>query len=141
MKSTLRSVLAAAGCGRRSSSASPARRQRRRHPSAITARPGPVAGSWSGAESHAVFVQTDNPAGNQIVAYDRAPNGSLIPAGSYRTGGLGGILSGSVVDHLASEGSLIYDQGKRVVVRGERREQHRLRLLRRRRPTSGCARW
>jgi len=53
-----------------------------------------------------VFVQTDNPAGNQVVAYDRQPGGTLSDAGAYATGGLGGILSGSVVDHLASQGSL-----------------------------------
>ena len=58
---------------------------------------------------HAVFVQTDNLAGNQVVAYRRAPDGTLTPAGTYATGGLGGQLSGSVVDHLASQGSLTYD--------------------------------
>ncbi len=57
-----------------------------------------------------VFVQTDNLAGNQIVAYDRAWNGTLTQAGVYPTGGLGGQLEGSVVDHLASQGSLAYDQ-------------------------------
>jgi 6-phosphogluconolactonase (cycloisomerase 2 family) len=62
-----------------------------------------------GGASHAVFVQTDNPSGNQVVAYDRAPDGALSPAGSYATGGLGGVLAGSVVDHLASQGSLGYD--------------------------------
>jgi len=59
----------------------------------------------------AVFVQTDDPAGNTIVAYDRNPDGSLQQAGSYRTGGLGGVLDGSVVDHLASQGSLQLDDG------------------------------
>jgi 6-phosphogluconolactonase (cycloisomerase 2 family) len=58
---------------------------------------------------HAVFVQTDNLAGNQVVAYHRAPDGTLTQAGTYATGGLGGQLSGSVVDHLASQGSLTYD--------------------------------
>ncbi len=58
----------------------------------------------------AVFVQTDNTAGNQVVAYSRAADGALTPAGTYDTGGLGGVLAGSVVDHLASEGSLTYDQ-------------------------------
>jgi hypothetical protein len=57
----------------------------------------------------AVFVQTDNLAGNQVVAYDRAANGTLTQAGVYATGGLGGQLEGSVVDHLASQGSLAYD--------------------------------
>ncbi|MBO0844048.1 MAG: beta-propeller fold lactonase family protein [Nocardioides sp.] len=58
----------------------------------------------------AVFVQTDDPAGNTIVAYDRAPDGTLTPAGQYATGGLGGVLDGSVVDHLASQGSLALDR-------------------------------
>ena len=58
-----------------------------------------------------VFVQTDNPAGNQIVAYDRAPNGTLTAAQTYNTGGAGGVLDGSVVDHLASQGALTFDAG------------------------------
>jgi 6-phosphogluconolactonase (cycloisomerase 2 family) len=62
-------------------------------------------------QSAPVFVQTDNPAGNTIVAYDRATDGSLHQAGVYPTGGDGGILAGSVVDHLASQGSLAYDRG------------------------------
>jgi DNA-binding beta-propeller fold protein YncE len=57
----------------------------------------------------AVFAQTDNLSGNQIVAYDRSANGTLTQAGVYSTGGLGGQLAGSVVDHLASQGSLAYD--------------------------------
>jgi 6-phosphogluconolactonase (cycloisomerase 2 family) len=63
----------------------------------------------------AVFVQTDNTAGNQIVAYQRAANGTLTQAGTYRTGGLGGVLAGSVVDHLASQGSLQYDQQRSLL--------------------------
>jgi 6-phosphogluconolactonase (cycloisomerase 2 family) len=63
-----------------------------------------------GSGAAAVFVQTDNTAGNQVVAYSRAADGVLTPAGTYDTGGLGGVLTGSVVDHLASEGSLSYDQ-------------------------------
>src|ERR1035437_1215395 len=70
-----------------------------------------AAGSASAASTgHAVFVQSDNLAGNQIVAYDRADDGTLTPAGTYATGGLGGALEGSVVDHLASQGSLTYDR-------------------------------
>ena len=56
-----------------------------------------------------MFVQTDNTAGNRVVAYQRAADGTLTPAGSYATGGRGGILAGSVVDHTASQGSLTYD--------------------------------
>jgi 6-phosphogluconolactonase (cycloisomerase 2 family) len=57
----------------------------------------------------AVFVQTDNLSGNAIVAYHRAPDGTLAQAGTYPTGGLGGQLAGSAVDHLASQGSVAYD--------------------------------
>ncbi|SRR6266536_1641764 len=59
-----------------------------------------------------VFVQTDNPAGNSVVVYDRAADGTLHEAGSYPTGGLGGVLDGSVVDHLASQGALAYDRAR-----------------------------
>jgi 6-phosphogluconolactonase (cycloisomerase 2 family) len=62
-----------------------------------------------GGASHAVFVQTDSTSGNHVVAYHRAADGALSPAGSYATGGLGGILAGSAVDHTASQGSLTYD--------------------------------
>ena len=68
----------------------------------------PASADSSGG-SHAVFVQTDNTAGNQIVAYHRDANGTLAWAGTYNTGGLGGKLMGSVADHLASQGSLTYD--------------------------------
>src|SRR5215469_12225375 len=68
-----------------------------------------VGQSFPGAVN-AVFVQTDNSAGNAVVAYHRAPDGSLTLAGTYPTGGVGGILAGSVVDHLASQGSLSYDR-------------------------------
>jgi 6-phosphogluconolactonase (cycloisomerase 2 family) len=62
------------------------------------------------APVHAVFVQTDNTAGNTIVAYERTADGGLQQAGIYPTGGNGGQLTGSVVDHLSSEGSLAYDR-------------------------------
>jgi hypothetical protein len=66
-----------------------------------------AAGQVSGGAN--VFVQTDNLAGNAIAVYDRAGNGTLSPAGTYATGGKGGQLNGSVVDHLGSQGSLQYD--------------------------------
>jgi len=64
--------------------------------------------SFPGA-GHAVFVQTDNTTGNRVVAYHRSGDGKLAWAHSYSTDGLGGVLTGSVVDHLASQGSLRYD--------------------------------
>ena len=70
---------------------------------------GPAAGP-------AVFVQTDNTAGNQVVAYQRSSDGTLTLAGTYPTGGLGGQLTGSVVDHLASQGSLRYDAAQHLLV-------------------------
>jgi 6-phosphogluconolactonase (cycloisomerase 2 family) len=70
---------------------------------------GGSAPALAASAKHAVFVQTDNTAGNQIVVYDRGAGGTLTQAGAYSTGGLGGALEGSVVDHLASQGSLVYD--------------------------------
>jgi len=81
---------------------------------AVTVLAGPASAATGrdagfGGASHIVFVQTDNTAGNQVVVYRRATDGTLSFAGSYNTGGLGGQLTGSVVDHLASQGSLTYD--------------------------------
>jgi 6-phosphogluconolactonase (cycloisomerase 2 family) len=59
---------------------------------------------------HTVFAATDATGGNTIVAYVRTATGGLQQVGSYPTGGNGGILTGSAVDHLASEGSLAYDR-------------------------------
>jgi 6-phosphogluconolactonase (cycloisomerase 2 family) len=64
---------------------------------------------FPGSPGGVVFVQTDNTAGNQVVAYDRSANGTLHQSGSYATGGLGGQTGGSVADHLSSQGSLSYD--------------------------------
>ena len=78
-------------------------------PAVAGADPSPEFPPFAVGADHAVFVQTDNPAGNQIVAYQRNDNGTLAPAGTYATGVLGGVLEGSAVDHLAPQGSLAYD--------------------------------
>lgn len=78
-------------------------------PAVAGADPAPPIPGFAQGGDHALFVQTDNTAGNQIVAYHRNTNGTLAPAGTYATGGLGGVLNGSAVDHLASQGSLTYD--------------------------------
>ncbi len=57
----------------------------------------------------AVFVQTNDSAGNAVIAYSRANDGSLHWAGQYATDGLGGSEAGAVVDPLASQGALTYD--------------------------------
>jgi 6-phosphogluconolactonase (cycloisomerase 2 family) len=65
--------------------------------------------------NHAVFVQTDNTSGNQIAAYSQADNGTLTLENTYNTGGLGGVLNGSQVDHLGSQGSLTLDEGNHLL--------------------------
>jgi 6-phosphogluconolactonase (cycloisomerase 2 family) len=78
---------------------------------ALLATPGLAATQHhTGGTSGEVFVQTDNTSGNAIVAFHRNGDGTLTQAAQYATGGLGGILSGSVVDHTASQGSLTYDR-------------------------------
>ena len=66
--------------------------------------------SPGGGAEHVVFVQTDNTSGNQVVAYDRARRRPPHPRRTRTTPAVGGVLNGSVVDHLASQGSLTYDQ-------------------------------
>ena len=62
-----------------------------------------------------VFAQSDNLTGNTVTVYDRDRGGALSPAGTYSTGGDGGQLDGSVVDHLASMNSLVYDAGAKLL--------------------------
>jgi len=65
-------------------------------------------GSSAGTSGSAVFVQTNEPSGNQIAVYDRNADGTLTRAGTYATGGLGGAaLPGTESDHLATQGSLV----------------------------------
>jgi DNA-binding beta-propeller fold protein YncE len=83
---------------------------------AATAGPAVASAPVQRPSSTAVFAQNDNPDGNAIAAYDRAADGSLNQAGVYSTGGRGGVLGGSVVDHLASQGSLAYDRDKSQLI-------------------------
>jgi hypothetical protein len=69
-----------------------------------------AAADGHGGKQQVVFVQTNEPTGNQIVVYDRSQDGTLTQAGTYATGGNGGVaLPGAESDHLASQGSLVYD--------------------------------
>ncbi len=74
-----------------------------------------AAGGGSSGDG-AVFALTDNTAGNTVAAYHRAANGTMAAAGTYRTGGLGGVLTGSVVDHTASQGALAYDANRGLLI-------------------------
>jgi 6-phosphogluconolactonase (cycloisomerase 2 family) len=65
--------------------------------------------------SSMVFVQSDDTTANTVVAYERAADGTLAQKGVHRTGGKGGILAGTVADHLASQGSLAYDRHNRLL--------------------------
>jgi hypothetical protein len=56
----------------------------------------------------AVFVATDG----TVIAYDSA----LHRQGTYSTGGQGGVLNGSVVDHVASQGALALDRDRLYAV-------------------------
>ena len=66
-------------------------------------------------QGHAVFVQTDNPAGNQVIVLAEHSDGRLSEREVVSTGGLGAQASGSVVDHLASQGSLVFDAARRLL--------------------------
>ena len=76
---------------------------------ALAAGPAAATPAHHDGDDHAVFVEANDPAGNTIAVYDRNADGTLTAAGRYATGGLGGILAGSVVDHLASQGALTFD--------------------------------
>jgi 6-phosphogluconolactonase (cycloisomerase 2 family) len=65
--------------------------------------------------SPAVFVQTNDPSGNAIVSYRRAPDGSLDKQGTFPTGGLGGTTVSAPTDPLASQGSLVLDRHRALL--------------------------
>lgn len=67
------------------------------------------------AVPHAVFVQTDDVNGNHVAAYAQAADGTLALAHTYATGGNGGILPTSVIDHTASQGAVTYDRTHRLL--------------------------
>jgi hypothetical protein len=64
----------------------------------------------------AVFIETNVPRGNEVVAYARATDGTLQLAKSYATGGRGIALAGAAVDRLASQGALAYDASASLLV-------------------------
>jgi 6-phosphogluconolactonase (cycloisomerase 2 family) len=69
-----------------------------------------AAANTGDSASSVVFVQTNEPTGNHVVTYDVTSSGALARAGTFATGGNGGIATpGTESDHLASQGSLVYD--------------------------------
>ena len=64
------------------------------------------------ADEHAVFAMTNSVEGNQIIAYSRAADGSLVERNQYPTGGRG---SGGTTDPLGSQGSLTLSQDRSLL--------------------------
>lgn len=66
---------------------------------------------------HSVFVQTNDPAGNAVVVFDRSRDGTLTLAGIFPTGGKGGRAAVPELepDPLASQGSLVYDRSHQLL--------------------------
>src|SRR4051812_25223024 len=75
----------------------------------------PATASAAGARN-AVFVQTNDVAGNAIVAFHRSADGSLRRDATYPTGGLGATAQGSPGDTLASQGGLVYARGAGLLI-------------------------
>ncbi len=74
-------------------------------------------GHGQGRNGSVVWAQTNEVAGNQIVVYDRAADGTLSQAGTYATGGNGGAAApGTESDRIASQGSLVYDSAHSVLI-------------------------
>ncbi len=62
----------------------------------------------SSAAAGAVYLMSNAPSGNQVIAYDRAADGSLALVGSFATGGLGSGVGITVpADPLGSQNSLL----------------------------------
>jgi len=75
------------------------------------------AGGQDGGPGHtsAVYVQTNDPTGNQIVTYLSSGHG-LREVSRTDTGGLGTAVPGAVIDKLASEGGLASDPRTGILV-------------------------
>lgn len=64
---------------------------------------------------HMVFVHTNDPAANQVIAYARGGDGTLTRQAAYATGGAGGVQQGAPADPLASQDSMVYDAQARML--------------------------
>ena len=71
-------------------------------------------------KSGAVYVLT-NQVTNSVMAFDRAPDGTLMPAGTFLTGGSGDPVAqpgDPPADPLASQGALILSDDNRLLFAG-----------------------
>ena len=71
------------------------------------------AGQSGGAPADAagvVFVHTNDPDANEIIAYRREGTGALVREAAYATQGAGGVQEGAPADPLASQHSLVHDE-------------------------------
>jgi 6-phosphogluconolactonase len=59
----------------------------------------------------AVYVQTNEPETNRVVAFMRSADGSLTPSGEFPTGG-----AGDGIPHLTSQGSLMLTSDRRHLI-------------------------
>lgn len=67
---------------------------------------GPPNAGPHATSAHALFVETDNPSGNQVLSYRVASDGTISFAQSAATNGLGGTAAGASADPLASQDGL-----------------------------------
>jgi DNA-binding beta-propeller fold protein YncE len=74
-----------------------------------------VSGHHGSGSDGVMFAQNDSTAGNKVIAYVRTASGGLTQVGAYATGGTGGVLGGSAVDHTASEGGMAYDRAAELL--------------------------
>src|SRR3954453_18418148 len=82
---------------------------------ALLAAPAHATTERDGPHDAPVFVQNDDPNGNTIFAYDRTSTGRLVPAGSYATGGRGGVLTRSAAPPPPPQGALAHDKHSRLL--------------------------
>ncbi|HEV2259895.1 MAG TPA: beta-propeller fold lactonase family protein [Streptosporangiaceae bacterium] len=67
----------------------------------------PAQAAASAGTAGAVYAMTNSPGGNAIEAYARASDGSLMPAGTYPTGGNGGALGSGHPIVVSSDGRVV----------------------------------
>jgi len=63
-----------------------------------------------------VFVQSNDLEQNSVLAFRRAADGTLTPAGEFETGGRGGAQTDNPFDPLASQESLVFDRAHRMML-------------------------